>query len=305
MPEKEQPEHDLPRPQPQIASPTLKRKPGVQDQVEPHLHLMCDILPCPHQAEHKKWIDECKERSDRERGSEASKNVDQKKEKSDGIGEYDREQQLEERREKKDKFSEESEDSELLGEKHGLGKLPEQSEISGESDVKIGTKGERKSRVRKQMRDICEKDSLKSCNVSDSFENDIPVRDSGLSDIVGDQKVEKKNRDTETLTNKDTEKKSLLKLQKQKRGTRNIPLPKVASDSPKKRNSSVDNVVGAVVAERLFVSPTSSVESFMSERNKPAEISSERGDYFVCTILIRPFFGVIFVTVTRALQQSM
>ncbi|XP_074652700.1 uncharacterized protein LOC141907049 [Tubulanus polymorphus] len=32
---------------PQIASPTLTRKPG--DQVEPHLHLLCDLVPCPHQ----------------------------------------------------------------------------------------------------------------------------------------------------------------------------------------------------------------------------------------------------------------
>ncbi|KAL5019559.1 hypothetical protein ScPMuIL_002451 [Solemya velum] len=35
---------------PPIASPTLGRKVGSKaDSLEPHLHLMCDLLPCPHQ----------------------------------------------------------------------------------------------------------------------------------------------------------------------------------------------------------------------------------------------------------------
>ncbi|XP_021370368.1 uncharacterized protein LOC110461276 [Mizuhopecten yessoensis] len=39
---------------PSIASPTLKRKGKRDEDVEPHLHLMCDLLPCPHQSEFSK-----------------------------------------------------------------------------------------------------------------------------------------------------------------------------------------------------------------------------------------------------------
>ncbi|XP_069118728.1 titin homolog [Argopecten irradians] len=39
---------------PTIASPTLKRRGTRDESVEPHLHLMCDLLPCPHQSEFSK-----------------------------------------------------------------------------------------------------------------------------------------------------------------------------------------------------------------------------------------------------------
>lgn len=39
---------------PPIASPTLGRKANSKlENLEPHLHLMCDLLPCPHQDEYR------------------------------------------------------------------------------------------------------------------------------------------------------------------------------------------------------------------------------------------------------------
>ena len=47
--------------QPQIASPSLKRcKPRTDpsSDLDPHLHLMCDLLPCPHRGQYEPEINE-------------------------------------------------------------------------------------------------------------------------------------------------------------------------------------------------------------------------------------------------------
>ncbi|XP_064651222.1 uncharacterized protein LOC135502365 [Lineus longissimus] len=262
-PERDQPEHDMTRPPPQIASPTLKRKPGTKDQVEPHLHLMCDILPCPHQTEAKKCMDEHTERSGGGQGPDVSEHLDKETEgwKHGGTS--------------RENLREGSEDLELDKGNHYKDEVRELSENSSDNDREIGESDEKVSEVDKQMAKVSQCDTLQTCDGSVSFENDVPVRDSGPTGQHGIRPA-RKGRDTDVNV-KDSDKGFVSeKSQKPKRGSRNVPHPKIARDSPKKRDSSVDNVVGEVVTERLFVSPTSSVDSIVSERNRAPDASSEQ-----------------------------
>ncbi|XP_060067718.1 uncharacterized protein LOC132547926 [Ylistrum balloti] len=254
---------------PPIASPTLKRKVKKGEDVEPHLHLMCDLLPCPHQSEFSKRYGEvpvnvASAENVKESESETYKYLEAERpdiEESISDHKYDQ-----------------SDDS---------GHMGTSSEVRGQSrEVKRRIKYDGDINTENEIADQGPKRKDKAPDEATSFSqrdddslsdhNNVPYQQKkhtfreasvrNKEDLLSkEEHQEMKERKEEKKKGREVRERSRQKGRKEKEDVKSVPVLR-QSQSPRpqagrKKVPHVESTIGQVIKDRLFDLSTSSVIS--------------------------------------------
>ncbi|KAL3886767.1 hypothetical protein ACJMK2_026740 [Sinanodonta woodiana] len=219
-----------------IASPFLKRDGKITSkEIDPHLHLMCDLLPCPHSDDYLRKGVELHGSMDSESPPEASSDTKVKK-----TAYKDREYKMYLRAEKPDVEKEAQPEPERSKVKKG-------KRTEGSETKEIWRKKKEKDEDKKED----SSEDFEEVNLEFSSSNKSKHRESSA---INEERVKSKS--------------SMIKGQNDKK---TVPVPKHSS-SPTK-DPMIQDTIGQVVKDRLFNLSESSVVLSSVESLNPSQMS--------------------------------
>ncbi|XP_045207038.2 uncharacterized protein LOC123559371 [Mercenaria mercenaria] len=251
--------------EPQIASPSLhapKPRSEPVEEIDPHLHLMCDLLPCPHRGQLQGTTDQgtsSNTRSNFKKNVGTRNNSDSNQdEKYDKMGKY--KQYLEAEKPDVEKSDHETDITDV-----DRGKNIKSDERKGQKTIQ---------EIENMVKDIGAEDD-KSSNKSDIVEDNLSQKSDRKkekeqnSEHSGSEseRSETKSKHSEKVADSDER----LKESEDKR--EKVMKPKHSS-SPKSGRKGVSAAIGQAVKEHLFSTSTSTVLS--SVDSLPPSASTDR-----------------------------